>query len=481
MTLFRLRIVKSNGHGLGQFFCTAQRKGAYKMSEQRYLTVNALTKYIKRKFDADPHLQDVLVRGEISNYKQHSSGHMYFTLKDEKARILAVMFSSNNKLMKFSPENGMKILVKGDISLYEPSGQYQIYIKEMQPDGIGDLFLAYEQLKKKLEEEGLFSQRFKQNLPPYPKTIGIITSPTGAAIRDILTTLKRRYPIARVLIFPALVQGGKAASSIVKAIEKANELKEIDVLIVGRGGGSIEELWPFNEEIVARAIHKSTIPIISAVGHETDFTIADFVADLRAPTPTGAAELAVPHIDELHERILQRQSRLLRAMREKLSFQRARIQRIQKSYAFRYPKKLYEQKLEQVDRLTDRLVKGTLASNNQKQEELSFLMKRLNRNHPNQLLQKEKDAFWRTQKRLIRATFNVFQQKQQEFQNVVSTLDALSPLKIMDRGYSLAYTADQKLIKKVEQVETNDVIQIQLHNGKIGCQVIHVERSEQND
>jgi exodeoxyribonuclease VII large subunit len=451
------------------------------MSEQRYLTVNALTKYIKRKFDADPHLQDVLVRGEISNFKQHSSGHMYFTLKDEKARILAVMFSSNNRGMKFSPDNGMKVLIKGDISLYEPSGQYQIYIKEMQTDGIGDLFLAYEQLKKKLEEEGLFSSRYKKNLPLYPRKIGIITSPTGAAIRDILTTLKRRYPIAQVLILPALVQGGQAAPSIVKAIKKANEIEDMDVLIVGRGGGSIEELWPFNEEIVARAIFESTIPIISAVGHETDFTIADFVADLRAPTPTGAAEMAVPHIDELHERILQRQSRLLRAMREKLSFQQARINRIQKSYAFRYPKKLYEQKLEQVDRLTDRLTKGTFASTVLKQEELNSLLKRLNRNHPNQLLQKEKDAFTKTQKRLVRATVNVYQQKQKEFQNVISTLDALSPLKIMERGYSLAYTKEQTLIKKIDQVEVNDILQIQVNDGKIDCQVIHTERSEKND
>jgi exodeoxyribonuclease VII large subunit len=451
------------------------------MSEQRYLTVNALTKYIKRKFDADPHLQDVLVRGEISNYKQHSSGHMYFTLKDEKARILAVMFSSYNKSMEFSPENGMKILVKGDISLYEASGQYQIYIKEMQPDGVGGLFLAYEQLKKKLEEEGLFLQNRKKSLPLYPNKIGIITSPTGAAIRDILTTLKRRFPIAKVLILPALVQGGQAAPSIVKAIEKANEMADMDVLIVGRGGGSIEELWPFNEEVVARAIDKSSIPIISAVGHETDFTIADFVADLRAPTPTGAAELAVPHIDELHERILQRQSRLIRSMREKLSFQQARIERIGKSYAFRYPKRLYEQKLEHVDRLTDRLRKGVFVSNSQKKEEVSYLLKRLNRNHPNQLLMKEQESFVKTQKRLIRATLNVYQQKQREFRNVITTLDALSPLKIMDRGYSLVYTSEQELIKKIEQVETNDFIQIQLNNGKIDCQVLNVEGSVKYD
>ncbi|MDP4161611.1 MAG: exodeoxyribonuclease VII large subunit, partial [Bacillota bacterium] len=328
------------------------------MAENQYLTVNALTKYIKRKFDADPHLQDVYVKGEISNLKAHTSGHLYFTLKDDKARILAVMFAGNARSMKFRPENGMKVIVKGDISVYEPSGQYQIYIKEMRPDGIGELFLAYEQLKNKLEAEGLFSNAHKRALPSFPKTVGVVTSPTGAAVRDILTTIKRRYPIAKVLIFPALVQGENAAPSIAKAIEAANKRAEIDVLIVGRGGGSIEELWAFNEERVARAIFESAIPIISAVGHETDFTIADFVADMRAPTPTGAAELAVPHIEELLERVLQRQTRLLRAMKEKFRFEKERLGRLEKSYAFRYPMRLYEQKLEQLDKLTEKLVRG---------------------------------------------------------------------------------------------------------------------------
>jgi exodeoxyribonuclease VII large subunit len=451
------------------------------MSEQRYLTVNALTRYIKRKFDADPHLQDILIRGEISNFKQHSSGHMYFTLKDEKSRILAVMFSSSARTMKFSPENGMKVLVKGDISVFEPNGNYQIYIKEMQPDGVGDLFLAFEQLKKRLDEEGLFSASVKKKLPLFPQKIGIITSPTGAAIRDILTTLKRRYPIGKILIIPAIVQGEQAAPSIAKAIHTANEQTDIDVLIVGRGGGSIEDLWPFNEEIVARAIYKSNIPIISAVGHETDFTISDFVADLRAPTPTGAAELATPHIDELHERVLQRQSRLLRAIREKISFQRAKMERISRSYAFRYPKKLYEQKLELIDRLTERLSKGVISSQQQKMEELSFLQKRLNRNHPQQLLLMEKDSFNKNLKRLNRAMLGIHSEKQRAFRDVVSTLHALSPLKIMDRGYSLVYSEDQLLIKNVEQVKPNDLVQIQLSDGKLNCQVMNVERSEQND
>jgi len=441
------------------------------MQEQRYLSVNALTKYIKRKFDADPHLREVHVRGEISNFKQHSSGHMYFTLKDEKARILAVMFAGQSRFMKFLPENGMKVIVKGEVSVYEPSGQYQIYIREMQPDGIGELFLAYEQLKQRLEAEGLFAPETKKNIPLYPRTVGVITSPTGAAIRDVITTIKRRYPIANILVFPALVQGENAAPSIVKAIEKANSMEEIDVLIVGRGGGSIEELWAFNEEMTARAIFLSKIPIISAVGHETDFTIADFVADMRAPTPTGAAELAVPHIEELMDRILQRQTRLIRVMSGRFNFEKERLNRVQKSYAFRYPHRLYEQKLEQVDRLTERLVRGTSRLAGVKNDQYEILSKRLQRKHPNEGLQEAKRRFDRTQKDLNRAVSQIYVRKQTEFDRIVSTLQALSPLKIMERGYSLAYTEDNRLVKSVNQVKANEQVQIQLTDGSLFCKV----------
>ncbi|ETI67380.1 exodeoxyribonuclease VII large subunit [Neobacillus vireti] len=451
------------------------------MQEQRYLSVNALTKYIKRKFDADPHLHDVHVRGEISNFKQHSSGHMYFTLKDEKARILAVMFASQSRFMKFTPENGMKVIVKGDITVYEPSGQYQIYIREMQPDGIGELFLAYEQLKQRLEAEGLFAIEHKKTLPQYPRTVGVITSPTGAAVRDVITTIKRRYPIANILVFPALVQGDNAAPSIVKAIDKANGIKEIDVLIIGRGGGSIEELWAFNEEQVARAIFSSRIPIISAVGHETDFTIADFVADLRAPTPTGAAELAVPHIEELMDRILQRQTRLLRAMQEKFRYDKERLNRVQKSYAFRYPHRLYEQKLEQVDKLTERLVRGTSRLSELKKGQYEIQYKRLQRNHPNEALLEAKNQFRRRQKDMNRSMLQIFSKKQTDFNHVLSTLQALSPLKIMERGYSLAYTEDYNLVKSVKQVKVNERVQIQLSDGSLYCNVENIKESGKSD
>ncbi len=445
--------------------------------ENRYLTIQALTKYIKRKFDADPHLQHVHVKGEISNFKQHSSGHMYFTLKDEKARILAVMFARNTQSMKFKPENGMKVLVKASVSVYEQSGQYQMYVTEMRPDGIGDLYLAYEQLKQKLEAEGLFSPAHKQAIPKYPDTIGIITSPTGAAIRDILITIKRRYPIAKIIIFPALVQGEAAAPSIVKAIGKANSMAapSIDVLIVGRGGGSIEELWAFNEEAVANAIFSSKVPIISAVGHETDFTIADFVADLRAPTPTGAAEMAAPHMEELMERVLTRQARLIRSTKERVDKEKHRLGKMEKSYAFRYPKLLLDQKMEQLDKqneLLQRNIKKLLATNEDKHD---VLVRRLKRSHPQELLhQAEKDRIG-LEKNLIRNLNLIHQNKSQLFHSIIGKMDALSPLKIMERGYNLAYSPEGKLISSVKQVQENEQIELRLSDGTVEARVTSIK------
>ncbi|WP_445493142.1 exodeoxyribonuclease VII large subunit [Niallia sp. 03133] len=447
------------------------------MKESKYLTVQALTKYIKRKFDADPHLHQVYVKGEISNFKQHSSGHMYFTLKDDKARILAVMFARNNQIMKFKPENGMKVLVRASLTVYEPSGQYQMYVQEMKPDGIGDLYLAYEQLKTKLEQEGLFSPDYKKSIPKYPKTIGVITSPTGAAIRDILTTIKRRYPIAKVILFPALVQGDTAAPSIVNAIKKANLMKtpSIDILIVGRGGGSIEELWAFNEEMVAREIFSSFIPIISAVGHETDFTIADFIADLRAPTPTGAAELAAPNLADVLERITTRKTRLVRAMNEKVEHRRIRLNRLKKSYAFRYPKVLFEQKMEQLDKQKEQLSRHFKKIVDIKTENIGGLTKQLKRNHPQALLHKADKELVLLEKNLKRNMELIYQKKQQVFQSVLGKMDALSPLKIMERGYNLAYLKDGKLISSIHQVKENDTIELQLANGSVDAKVTSIK------
>ncbi|MGE7764576.1 exodeoxyribonuclease VII large subunit [Peribacillus sp. NPDC096540] len=445
------------------------------MSNQQYLSVSALTKYIKRKFDADPHLQNVYIKGEISNFKQHTSGHMYFTLKDEKARLLSVMFAANNKGMKFLPENGMKVLVKGDISLYEASGQYQLYVKSMAPDGVGDLYLAYEQLKKKLEAAGLFSAEHKKTIPLYPKSVGVITSPTGAALRDILTTIKRRYPIAKIIIYPALVQGNNAAKSVAQAISVANSRAESDVLIVGRGGGSIEELWAFNEEIVAESIYDSDIPIISAVGHETDFTIADFVADMRAPTPTGAAELAVPHLNEILERLMNRKNRLTRSIQETVNFERTRLTRMERSYAFRYPHKMYEQKLEQLDKTLDRLGKTSTRYFMKKRDELNKVTDILKKLHPEQAVKNSKDELHQQEKELRRAMEAIYRQKSQQFVHITATLSALSPLKIMERGYGLVFAEDETLIKSTQQVSKGDKIAVSIKDGTLECEIKEIK------
>ena len=288
------------------------------MENNKYITVTQLNRYLKYKIDNDPNLGIVFLKGEISNFKNHTRGHFYFTLKDDTSRINAIMFQGNASKMKFLPVDGMKVLVTGRVSVYEASGAYQIYVDSMLEDGVGSLYLAFLQLKEKLEKEGLFKNEHKRVIPKIPQRIGIITAPTGAAIKDILSTIKRRFPLVETILFPALVQGENAKDDIVKKIKIANTY-DLDVLIVGRGGGSIEDLWPFNEEIVARAIYESKIPIISAVGHEIDFTIADFVADKRAPTPTGAAEMAVPDKTDIQSYLNQINIRLEKAIYNKIN------------------------------------------------------------------------------------------------------------------------------------------------------------------
>ena len=277
--------------------------------EEKYLKISDLNDYIKGMFDENSFLRKIYLKGEISNFKNHTRGHLYFTLKDETSRISAVMFYNSALSLKFKPEDGMNVLVTGRISCYPAQGTYQIYVETMVMDGLGNLYIEYEKLKKKLANEGLFDVRFKKTIPKYPKKIGIITASTGAAIRDILSTIKRRYPICETILFPSLVQGASAAPEIVRQIRRANEF-DLDVLICGRGGGSIEDLWAFNEESVARAIFESKIPIISAVGHEVDYTIADFVADMRAPTPTGAAEMAVPTKKDIETILYEKKKQL---------------------------------------------------------------------------------------------------------------------------------------------------------------------------
>jgi exodeoxyribonuclease VII large subunit len=446
------------------------------MNQPAYLTVKALTKYLKRKFDADPYLRNVMVKGEISNFKQHTSGHMYFTLKDDQARILAVMFSAMNRRLKFQPENGMQVLVKGEITVYEASGQYQIYVKEMQPDGIGELFLAFEQLKEKLEKEGLFRPEIKKKIPSFPAAVGVVTSPTGAAIRDIITTIKRRFPITKVYVYPALVQGENAASSVAKAIAEANRNEEIDVLIVGRGGGSIEELWAFNEEVVARAIHHSRIPVISAVGHETDFTIADFVADMRAPTPTGAAELAVPQIDDVLEKVLTKKMRLIRAVSEKVNRERKRYEALKDSYVLRNPASIYVQKMEKVDRLTEKLIREQRFQFHRLQDYYSYLSKQLFKHHPGKRIQLASENVEHQQLELHKQMVRYLNEHKKKLGNTLSVFSALNPMKIMERGYGVVFSEDQTVIKSTEQVDRGDNIQIRLSDGQLDCRVTEVRR-----
>lgn len=389
----------------------------------KYLSVSVITRYIKHKLDNDENLKQVFIKGEISNFKAHSTGHLYFSIKDETSKINAIMFSTNAKKLTFKPVDGTKVLIIGRISVYESTGNYQIYVEDMQEDGLGNLYLEFEKLKKKLESEGLFDQAHKKIIPKYPTKIGVVTANTGAAIKDILTTIKRRYPV-EVILFPSLVQGEFAANDIANKIALANTY-DIDTLIVGRGGGSIEDLWPFNEEIVARAIYESKVPIISAVGHEVDFTIADFVADLRAPTPTAAAELAVPNLTDLNNYISQLKIRLNETIIKKVKYQRLYLESLKNSYIIKNPMILYENRKEKLDLINEKI---------------------------NSLI-----------------NFKIENYKI-KLNNICEQLELLSPLNILKRGFSLVYK-DDKLIKTVKNIKKGDSIKIRLSEGIIYTEV----------
>ncbi|PYE51728.1 exodeoxyribonuclease VII large subunit [Paenibacillus barcinonensis] len=442
------------------------------MAEQKIYSIKDLNRYIRMKLESDQVLSDVWLRGEISNFTHHSSGHMYFTLKDKDSRIKSIMFASHNQRLPFVPKEGARVIARGNVSVYERDGQYQFYATHMQPDGIGSLYLAYEQLKKKLDEEGLFSAARKRPIPRYPQTIGVVTSPTGAAVRDIMITLQRRYPSARVVLYPVLVQGKGAAPSIVKAIQNLNFMKEADVLIIGRGGGSLEELWAFNEEIVARAIAASTIPVISAVGHETDFTIADFAADLRAATPTAAAELAVPNRAELLEQIAQRQRQLQSSLRQRAVYHRERLTRLQRSPVLVHPRRTLMQHTERLDMLQQRLqrsVNTRMRWTLEKQERLRAALQRFN---PREQVNSARRDHAAARKQLELAMRSITRSKQQQWKSFVRHLDALSPLKVMSRGYSLVYDEhEQRLIKSLKDVQPGDSVKIKLADGQLDCQV----------
>ncbi|QKY69294.1 exodeoxyribonuclease VII large subunit [Lentibacillus sp. CBA3610] len=443
--------------------------------EDKYLTVTALTKYIKRKFTTDPHLKNIWLKGEISNFKHHSRGHMYLTIKDDHARIQAVMFAGNNRRLKFQPENGMNVLVRGEIGVFEQFGQYQLYIQQMEPDGIGSLYLAFEQLKEKLHKQGYFDKQYKKELPKFPEHIGIITSSTGAAVRDIITTIKRRYPIVQTTTIPALVQGVNAPASIADAINTANQQTSCDVLIVGRGGGSIEELWSFNEEIVAKAIFNSTIPIISAVGHETDITISDYAADVRAPTPTGAAEIAVPSQLELLEKLSNLQRSLTRIISEQTATSRQNLNRMKQSYAFRYPEQLIVQKEQELDKHVERLEKAFNHEWRRKHELLTHLNSRLEALHPNRQIDRTAKELKQLNKQVNYVMTKQVEQNRDRLQNAIEKLTLLNPLETMKRGYAITYSVSGKLLKSVQHAAVSDEIAVRLSDGKLECRVLDIK------
>lgn len=390
------------------------------------VTVTQLNKYLKDRFDEDENLNAILVKGEISNFKNHYTGHLYFTLKDENSLIKCIMFKSYAEKLNFKPKDGMKVMVFGTVSVFERDGVYQIYAKSMIEDGIGDLHEQFEQLKAKLEKEGLFEQSHKKIIPLYPNVIGVLTSQTGAVIRDIINVSTRRNPNVYIKLLPVPVQGPGAAEQIADKIRIMNEKKLADVLIIGRGGGSLEDLWSFNEEIVARAIYDSEIPIISAVGHETDFTIADFVADLRAPTPSAAAELAVPDIFEVKQKIINYQDRSKLALKKKIEIMKLRFEKVMKSRIFTDPMR--------------------------KVMDNSIIL----------------DDYM---KRLENAMKEIKTEKKNKYIELVTKLDSISPLKTLIRGYSLT-EKDGQIIKSASQIDKGDIITIKFSDGEKNAEVL---------
>ena len=467
--------------------------------QDNYLTITQLNKYLKYKFDEDINLRKVYLKGEISNFKAHTRGHYYFTLKDEGSRINAVMFASSTKNLKFLPQDGMKVLVTGKITVYEASGGYQIYVENMLEDGIGNLYVAFEQLKKRLEQEGLFDKTKKKKIPRIPNKIGIVTAPTGAAIRDILTTIKRRYPICETILFPALVQGRDAAPDIARKIEIANTF-DIDTLIVGRGGGSIEDLWPFNEEIVARAIYNSKVPVISAVGHEVDFTIADFVADLRAPTPTAAAELAVCDINTIIDYLNNAKTRSYNAINNLIITKQTTLANLKESYILKKPSSIYEVKEQSLDLLIDRLNRSIInitekykirlfKSTNSyilnnpkflyytKHEKLKTISTNLNK-AINQIIESNKVRLFKSSNSyILNNPIMLYKFKSQTLDKLISKLEVLNPMNTLKRGYAIVKTKS-KVISSVKDIKEKDILDITLKDGII---ITKIEKVSENN
>ena len=420
--------------------------------EDKYITVTQLSRYLKFKFDNDPNLGNVFLKGEISNFKAHSRGHLYFTIKDEGSRINAVMFSSQASKLKFNLEDGMKVLVTGRVSVYEATGGYQIYVDDLVIDGLGNLYLEYEKLKKKLAGLGLFDKDKKKPIPKFPSKIGIVTAPTGAAIRDILSTIKRRWPIAETILFPSLVQGKEAAPDIIKNIKEA-EKYDLDVLIVGRGGGSIEDMWCFNDEEVAYAIYNCPIPVISAVGHEIDFTIADFVADLRAPTPTGAAEMAVPNQADFHKYLDQVNIRLNQVIIKMINERRKKLDSLKDSYILKNPISIYEIKEQKFDNLY---------------EKINMIMQNI--------LSTERSNLEYYYDKLKISIDKTLDRNKNNYLGYLNKLEVLNPLLTIKRGYSIS-KIDNKVISSVKNIKKNDTLNVEFTDGYVTTNVIDIKKN----
>lgn len=436
--------------------------------EPQVYTISELNQAIRSLLEGEFPL--MWVRGEISNFKAHSSGHWYFSLKDDKAQVNAVMFRGFNSRLRFRPESGMEVMVRGRVTVYEPRGNYQVFCELMDPVGAGALQKAYEQLKAKLEKEGLFDPARKKALPAYPQHVAIVTSPTGAAIRDMLNVLGRRFKCLNITVIPAVVQGDQAPASIVHGIQMANQLKDVDVLIVGRGGGSIEDLWGFNDESVARAIANSRLPVISGVGHEVDFTIADFVADLRAPTPSAAAELVVKSTEDLQEKIALYSRRLTRSIVQQIEYQKQQVSNLKRHLID--PRRRLQDLIQRSDEVFQRLEQAAFHLIEKRRMQVELLHRRMI--NPKDLLQRLQLRQKQMEEKL-KATFQYkLKDLRSRLKSQASMLDSLSPLRVVDRGFSIV-KSEKKLIKSIDQVKAKDPLSIRVKDGEILARVEEVK------
>lgn len=441
--------------------------------EKNYIKVSALNNYIKLLLDDNSFLHKVYLKGEISNFKNHMSGHLYFTLKDEESKISAIMFRNKTIDLKFTPEDGKKVLVEGRVSSYPTQGTYQIYVEKMEEDGLGNLYVLYEELKAKLQKEGLFDPKFKKPIPKYPTKIGIVTAPAGAAIKDILSTIKRRYPICETILFPALVQGSAAGVDVARQIKNA-ENYDLDILIVGRGGGSIEDLWAFNEEVVARAIFESSIPIISAVGHEIDYTISDFVADLRAPTPTGAAEMAVPTILEVKEKLSHCSAFLNQNLKKRLELANQKLSQLKNSYYLKNPSMLYDVKIQKLAYMEEQLTAWIYKLIEHRRNQLFRLHSSYALKNPLVIYQSKQEVIENLESLCHMFIQSIVKQKDHQYRMAINTLKLVNPLNILEKGYSLV-KMDEKVIKNSKDLKPDDIISIKMKEGSVIASVKEVQ------